>query len=177
LPQASFVISLEGGGVPLQKLELTHLHRTADPSLLAVLLATRHLALDQNGKDSLAAIRTAILETAPVMESLSNIEGVLEEFGTEASSTLFLFRTRFEALRLSDQLSTAAVTHRLRFGGLPRTVSPWIAWVFNDIGKAAVTEPEFSRAFGRCFAHNPVLTDGSSVDAAWRVASTFPGWA
>lgn len=151
--------------------KLKILHRTNDQTLRDFLLSSRKEVLRE----------TPPLPCLPLREELSTMAGarsltheaifhLVEELGEQADSSLILYRTRGEVLTASSYLSGRRTPHRLRFGGTPEVVAPWVAATIN----AAVSERE-SATFRRSDFRDAWeelqgswLIEGWDEDTAWQ---------
>jgi len=157
----------------VQKRTLETIHRTSDPELLTFMQRARRLVL-AGGKQATRKIQELAFEadgSNPPLDAKSFAELAKKVEPT----TLFLFRTRAEALEASRWLSASKVEHRLRFGDLPYAVSPWMAAVANVAGRADLTESQFIQAWAKVASDFPKLLAGWEADAAWQLLRRL-GW-
>lgn len=132
--------TLASGKGVVQK-ELSTDHRASSPEQKALLKESREIVLGGN-KDPATRLRKRLLAGSRLLtqsEFVKKLKGA-------SDSTLVLFRTRAECLEASNWLSEAGVSHRLRMGGLPRTIEPWIALVVNQIARAEFSEKDLTAA-------------------------------
>lgn len=147
-------------------IELRKYHRAADAKLKDLVLTVREIALGRTKvrKSRCDAVRKRISVHFPftddspvdVAKKLARIEG----------SKLVLFRTRFEALKLSGDLAGEKIPHRLRIGGFSSIVAPWIAAVLNRVPDPLFTDQQFDLAWNE-LAASTRWTEGWSRDDAW----------
>lgn len=161
---ASFFEVLRESKLKFLQHELKTLHRTSNLNLKRLLEASRRIVLDERHEDPAQALRGLLLGKASVFKSSALAERV-RLLGSDAEGALFLFRTRVEALEASSYLNKDGVPHRLRFGGLPHTVAPWVALSLAAIAKRDFTRQDFERALP-VFESSPSFA-GWEPEAAW----------
>lgn len=159
-------------GVGRHRLE--KVYRASSGELLNLMERSRQI-VTKNARQAAEQIR----ELAFNSDSASGADLTEDSFARLASdvepSTLFLFRTRAEALEASSWLTNQKVTHRLRFGSLPYAVAPWIAFIANATPGNDVSENQFDTAWRLASERHPALLARWEHDPAWRMFRTL-GW-
>ncbi len=154
---------------------LEKIYRASSGELLNLMQLSRRIVM-QNGKRAADKIR----ELAFQHDTAAGAELTEQSFAKLASevepSTLFLFRTRAEALEASQWLTKRNVAHRLRLGGLPYAVAPWIAFVANVTAAADMSESQFDDAWRFASERHVALLAKWDHDSAWRMLRRL-GWA
>jgi hypothetical protein len=157
----------------VQKRFLETIHRTGEKDLLTLMERARRLVLS-GGNHATEKIRRLAFEHDSAGTPLQE-----EAFARLAkqvdATTLFLFRTRAEALEASRWLSKNSVAHRLRFGDLPYAIAPWIAAVVNAAARKDLTEAQFGAAWEKVLSEFPKLLTGWDQESAWRMLRKL-GW-
>jgi hypothetical protein len=155
-------------GRDIQTLRLSTLHRTSNQGLVNLQTKARQVVLGRGVANRAADMRRLLLahSDGPSITGGEELATLISGFGPQAASTLVLFRTRSEVLRISAQLLGSGVGHRLRFGAAPYAVAPWIAVVVNKIARPEFGEADFERAFASM--ENPWLGRGWNHEDAWR---------
>src|SRR5262249_23308535 len=129
-------------GAGVVRCRLSTLHRTSNRGLIDLQTRARQIVIGESSRDRAAERRRLLLADAGGASlTATDVATIVSGLGAEARATLVLFRTRSEVLRISGQLLSDGMGHRLRFGGAPYAVAPWIAVVANSIGR-----PEFGEA-------------------------------
>lgn len=158
----------------VRRCSLEKIYRTSNGELLNLMERSRRI-VTQNGKRAADQIR----ELAFQYDSASGAELTEESFARLAAdvetSTLFLFRTRAEALEASSWLTNQKVAHRLRLGSLPYAVAPWIAFVANASSGNDVSENQFDDAWRLASERRAALLAKWERDPAWRMFRRL-GW-
>lgn len=162
-----------GAGVVLRR--LSTLHRTSNDLLITLQTQARQIVLGDGSADRAAEMRRLLLAHADggSITAGEDLATVVSGLGKQAASTLVLFRTRSEVLRISAQLFGNGVGHRLRFGSAPYAVAPWVAVVVNKIARPEFGEADFRQAFSTI--ENPWLARGWSHEDAWRTLRRLGG--
>lgn len=146
---------------------LGHLHRTADPALRRLLLGARQLVLDPDTEQPATALRHHLAKDMhPGWPEWKTLVPSLPE------DALVLFRRRGAALDASAWLASEGIRHRLRLGGLPQPVAPWVAALLHDAYETSGGARFLSRnACEETWAtlEGSYLTREWSFDRAWRV--------
>ena len=166
VPSISFVDLLTQ--IPgLHTHELGYLHRTADPALRSLLLGARQLVLDPSRKMPASDLRGSLIDNAGTPQSFR----VADVVPNLSEDSLLLYRRRVDVLADSAWLAGKGIQHRLRFGGLPRVVAPWIAAVLFDACKARKTHILTRADVADAWAGlgHTFLTQGWDFDRAWQV--------
>lgn len=151
-----------------EKTKLSTIHRTDSPELLAICTKSRSFCLDdaQCDVDRLDGVTDCI--TSHVSARANSIGKDADEWFTELDDdTLLLFRRRAECLRASSYLSGQNILHRLRMGGLPRPVDPWIGWLLSIHEGELLSRQEFDCLWED--RHIPGLFGDLQPDAAWKL--------
>ena len=164
-PAASFLEVLKESRLKYSARELKTLHRTSNPELKKLLLASREIVLNDRESNRAGKLRKLLLDGKPSFEP-KQLAAFVRALAASGEECLFLFRTRVEALEASSYLNKEAVPHRLRFGGLPQTVAPWVAVALATIARPDFTRTEFDRALP-AFEDMPSFS-GWDPDNAWR---------
>jgi len=116
---------------PFESVQLQTLFRTRDPELRHLLLGGRALVLDESIPDRANRLRAVLDARAEGTRKAMGytVDDLRELLRKDADDLFVLFRTRASALDASSWLlgKKPAIPHRLRFGALPVTVSPWVA--------------------------------------------------
>lgn len=158
---------------PFEPVQLQTLFRTRDPGLRRLLLGGRALVLDESISDRATRLRAVLDDRAEGTRkamgyTIDDLRGLL---GKDADDLFVLFRTRAGALDASSWLlgKKPAIPHRLRFGALPVTVSPWVALVVRGAfelagGTVQVREEHLLEAFESI--SNPWMVRGWSAPQA-----------
>lgn len=148
---------------------LKKVHRTASPVLAEIFTTVRRMVLDQKEEPATRAnnVRAAIER----LVGDPNLQARKIDSSTLADASLVLFRRRAEALQASALLHD--VPHRLRLGGLPACLAPWIGACFFDVTARRISRGDFNvlwrqRAVG-------ILPDAGSPDVAWNQLSVVAG--
>lgn len=129
-----------------QCLELTAIHRTADPVLSSLYRQGRELLRSNlSGIEKLKQIRTAVRslnhgKAFEIHEACDLPEDV-------ADDSFFLFRTRGEALYAAH--CTMDRPFRLRMAGLPHVLKTWLGVMFWDWARSDQTKEEFYERWSR----------------------------
>jgi hypothetical protein len=125
---------------------LSTLHRTRDPDLRQLLLASRKLMLDDQEPDRDRRLRAELARRTSIpKQGFGECMKALKPLVEGQPDTFLLFRTRAEALEASSWLvGTLGVQHRLRFGALPQVAAPWLSIVINMLW-AAYMRPRVTR--------------------------------
>jgi hypothetical protein len=120
-------------------LQLTQVHRTADPNLLAIftvlrrdLLAGRKSNLEQYVRSEIQRLAHA---DAGAVNSLN-----LAELPDDA---LVLMRNRMDVMNASSR--AGILPHRLRMSGLPLCIRPWVAQMLWDFTQRRISRDEFEK--------------------------------
>ena len=128
----------DAGGPNFTSMTLGKIHRTTSEGLLKIFSAVRDRVLDEQEQNLGLRERTAeqIKENAAEEKRKSS---KLSAKGLDSGS-LVLFRTRLEALTLSQHWG---VPHRLRMSGYGATLPSWLALCFYDSVKQYLSEEDF----------------------------------
>jgi hypothetical protein len=146
---------------------LGHLHRTADPDLRRLLLGARRLVLDGEVPRRASTLRSILAERmTPGRPEWRTLVPSLPD------DALILFRRRGPVLDASAWLAAKGIPHRLRMGGLPQPVAPWVAALLHDAFEKNNRLPSLPRescevawnALGEGY-----LTRGWTFERAWPV--------
>jgi hypothetical protein len=146
---------------------LGHLHRTANPDLRRLLLGARSLVLDPQISEPATTLRAILAEqTIPGWPVWNDFVPTL------SADSLILFRRRGPVLEASAWLANAGIPHRIRIGGLPQPVAPWLAALVHDAYEKSGRQSSLTRstceqswvALGDSY-----LTRGWTFDRAWSV--------
>jgi hypothetical protein len=123
------------GGTRFDRRTLETLHRTGSQQLRRVFQGSRAL-LGRNGAAGYAALRASLTAQAPGAEPA--VEAIRER-----SDHLLLYRYRRDVLRLSHELCSEGVPHRLRLSRVPVCVPPWIGWLLSACPRLALDRASF----------------------------------
>lgn len=162
--------SLQGA---VQRLSLTTVHRTSSAALLDLLRLARTQALHGRSGQRLYGVRAVLGEgTGDAVHRVAALPEILERIGEASARTLVLFRRRVEALVALSYIRDAGLTCRLRVGGMPRLVAPWIAVVANELADRGsigfITRAAFLGAW-QAACHGRRLADGVDPETAWQL--------
>lgn len=155
----------------VQRISLTDVHRTANPELLDLLRRARTAALYSPPGQRLDGVREVL--AAGAGEAVHDRKELLERLvGDARDNTLVLFRRRIDALLTLSYIRDAGINCRLRIGGMPRLVTPWIAVVANELAVrgsvGSITNQAFLDAW-QVSCHGWRHSDGVTPDVAWRL--------
>lgn len=145
---------------------------TAGPELVDLLAKARTITL-AGGEGASEGVRELL-----IAEGGGWSDKELKDLASrsEIQSSLVLFKSCVEVLAASWQLAKDdGQPHGLRFGGLPRRVEPWIAFVLNEIGENRFTQAQFETAW--IGLETLRLAEGWSCQAAWDLLFEFGGQA
>lgn len=161
---AELLGSVPGVEPPVQ---LLHLHRTAEPRLRRLLLGARKLVLDPATPLPATSLRSILRQD--MNDGWPDWKEIVPALPDDA---LVLFRRRGAVLDASAWLAGAGIPHRLRLGGLPQPVAPWVAILLHDVldgngGQPVLSFDEAERAWAAL--EGGYLTRGWAFDGAWRV--------
>ena len=150
---------------------LTKIHRTQQPSCLAVFHGTRE---ELEGQPVISGhvdrVRARIREACGNDVGSTTHDNLAGFLGRAAdSSTLVLFRRRADVLFASSFCSDAGVEHRLRVSGAPIVVSPWIGWLFGETADALMTRESFDQLWDRQANRAAASFVGHLRDDCWSV--------
>lgn len=150
-------------------LVLKKIHRTDAKSLLRIFEEVREVVLSKKttGADRLAEVNRRIDELAD-----GRVESV-DRIAAERMPHLILYRRRFDVLMASSFLSAAGVRHRLRMGGMPSGVFPWVGATLAEHTDPTIDREQFTRRWNGL--PNDALRAGWNLDAAWNVLLRFAG--
>lgn len=133
----SLLDALAGRG--FRQMELTEVHRTADPNLLAIftglrgdLLSGRKVNLEKHVKSEIR--RLAHADAGEVAKL---------KLDTVPADALVLMRNRLDVLLASSH--AGLLPHRLRMSGLPICVRSWVAQLFWDYTERRITRNDFEK--------------------------------
>lgn len=159
--EKSFVDHFDFQNNGYQCLELTKIHRTDDPALLALFRDTRKAVMERKeGWNKPLSVIEQIRKSGPFRGN--ETEKLFLQDGD-----LVLFRKRVAALIASQFCPDL---FRLRLPGYPSAVFPWIGLCFWDWKKPLITRGEFESLWKKV----PVpLHDGFYVDKAWNLLTHF----
>lgn len=146
---------------------LGHLHRTADLELRRLLLGARSLVLDPRVVEPATTLRTILAER--MSRDRPDWKALVPTLPDDA---LILFRRRGPALDASAWLAGAGIPHRLRLGGLPQPVAPWVAALLHDAYEKNGHLPSITRdTCEQAWAvlGDSYLTRGWTFERAWPV--------
>jgi hypothetical protein len=116
------------------KVWLKEVFRTSRPELLEMMSFARHCVLKEEPGKRLGVLRERLeCEAGQECVNLRNVAETVKLLGEDTQEALVLFRRRVDVLVTLGRLRDAGLTCRLRIGGLPRAVAPWIAAVANEI--------------------------------------------
>lgn len=151
----------------LPPISLGHLHRTADPELRRLLLGARSLVLDPETMKPASSLRSILAERMrPERPEWQTLVPSLPD------DALVLFRRRGAVLDASAWLAAAKIPHRLRLGGLPQPIAPWVAALLHDAYEQNNRLPRLTRdVCERAWTALEVsyLTRGWTFERAWSV--------
>ncbi|MGF6316126.1 UvrD-helicase domain-containing protein [Pseudomonas frederiksbergensis] len=150
-------------------MSLTEVHRTSSPELREIFTRVRGMVLAPTGSPTQrsADVRAAIerITGEPTLRAPTlNITELPE-------ASLVLFRRRAEALMASAQLKD--VPHRLRLGGMPNCLPPWIAACFFDFTEPRLGQADFEALWNARVAD--VLPGSGNMADAWTKLSELAG--
>lgn len=153
LPQR---LRLAGG---FTQVALENVHRTDSPVLREIFTKVRGMVLDHAGSPSIRGnhVRAAV----KLLTGDSNLQARTLDGSKLTDTSLVLFRRRAEALQASAMMQ--AVPHRLRLGGLPVCLQPWIGACFFDFIAPRISRVEFANLWAERVSS---ILRGSG-DAAW----------
>lgn len=148
---------------------LKKIHRSASPILQEIFTTVRGIVLDPSSEPTAREreVRSTIEKLAgdPALQA-RKIDG-----STLIDTSLVLFRRRAEALQASAILNH--VPHRLRLGGLPSILAPWISACFFDVTAQRICRTDFDHLWnGRVVG---ILPDSGDSEAAWNRLSAVAG--
>jgi hypothetical protein len=157
----------------VQRLALTTVHRTSNAALLDLLRRARMQALGGRSGQRLYGVRAVLGEgTDDAVHGVADLPVLLERIGEASARTLVLFRRRVDALLALSYIRDAGLACRLRVGGMPRLVAPWIAAVANELALrgsiGSITNAAFLDAW-QAACHGRRLSDGVDPEKAWRL--------
>ncbi len=145
-----------------QRRALTKMHRTESPELITLLEGLRLDVIVDEGASAerLEDVANRIREGAS-----GNVGRFTPKELYELDNTLVLFRTRAEVLQASAYALTDRIPHRLRIGGAPQCVRPWISQIFYDYFERSI---DFDVFAARWEARKYFLsTCGQTARSAW----------
>lgn len=155
-------------------IRLRKLYRASDGDLCRFMESTRSIVLSGES-DVTRTIRELAFKHVDADETPLDEIAFAQLVRRADSCTLFLFRTRVEVLEASRWLSNQNVRHRLRLGGLPYAVAPWIGATVGPTGARDISEAEFAERWGIVAASNEYLVSGWQLEDAWRTLRKL-GW-
>lgn len=125
----------------LTESQLHKIYRTEDPKLLQLY---ERLRLDI--LDSTPDTKTSFSDRKSIVTAAAHIHHE-RPFSSEdilaGETPLVLFRQRFEVARASSYLSKDGFVHRLRMGGLPKVLAPWLALTIGRAKSDSLTFKDF----------------------------------
>ena len=140
-----------------RQLQLTTVHRTKDPNLLAIFTDLRRELLAGGRKDLEQHMRREIRRLAHADAGRAadlRIDKLSED-------TLVLMRSRLDVLIASSYAGLHP--HRLRLSGLPICIRPWPAHLFWDFTSRRITRSEFEKRW-----HDRNVQAPFGCDEAWQ---------
>jgi hypothetical protein len=149
----------------LESLELRVTHRFS-PELDTFLGGARKVA----ASDELSGVEKQTQLGDQIRDSATEFRRDLNAIAAslaEKQNVLVLSRTRREVVQASSFFLSNGVAHRLRMGGMPDCIQPWIARVFDDFSETTIDEPLFKRRFAT--ACEPVFPHEPASERAWAV--------
>lgn len=160
--------SLQGS---VERLSLMTVHRTSNTALLDLLRRARTQALNGRPGQRLYGVRAVLGEgTGEAVHGVQALPALLERIGEAEARTLVLFRRRFDALLALSYIRNAGLACRLRIGGMPRLMAPWIAAVANELAVrgsiGSITNAAFLDAW-QAACDGRRLSDGVDPERAW----------
>lgn len=140
---------------------LKKVHRTASPVLHEIFTSVRSLVLDQTASPVERAenVRAEVDRLA----GAKDLQAKTLRDSSLAGASLVLFRRRAEVLQASAV--TQAVPHRLRLGGLPVCLQPWIAACLFDFIGQRIARDEFDSRWSERVSG--VLPECGDSEGAW----------
>lgn len=163
----------------VQRLSLTTVHRTSEVALLDRLRLARMQAVSARSGHRLYGVRAVLGEgTGDAVHGVQDLPALLERIGDASARTLVLFRRRVDALLALSYIRDAGLACRLRVGGMPRLVAPWISAVANELAVRGslgnITNTAFLEAW-QAGCHGRRLSDGVDPEKAWRLLLQIGG--
>jgi len=157
----------------VQRVSLTTVHRTSNAALLELLRLARAQALGGRSGQRLYGVRAVLGEGAgDAVHRVTGLPALLERIGEASTRTLVLFRRRVDALLALSYVRDAGLACRLRVGGMPRLVAPWIAAVANELAvrgsPGSITNGAFLDAW-QAACHGRRLSEGVDPGRAWQL--------
>jgi hypothetical protein len=146
-----------------KEIKLSTIHRTDSP-VLVKLIEDLRLDILINEKQA----KNIFVETAGKIFTGSDqlAAGFDVDLFKEYQSALVLFRKRGEVLRASSMASSSGVAHRLRLGGMPQCIKPWIAQMFYDYEEQFIDKKTFVRRWD--LRDYFLDTSGDTCHSAWK---------
>jgi hypothetical protein len=145
-------------GYPIEKYELSHVHRTSSSRLSRLFISARAQMLSSGSNEALDGIRTSIREAA------DRIWG--DPFATHLEpDELVLHRFRYDALRHFGRYAKPGRPAQLRLPGLPDAIHPWVGLIFSELTGDRIREEDFMNAWARRFSTN--LSGLPDASGAW----------
>jgi hypothetical protein len=168
--------SLQGS---VQRRSLTTVHRTSKEALLDLLRRARALTLEGPSGQRLGGVRTMLAAGGEdAVHGVRDLPALLERIGEAQPRTLVLVRRRVDALLSLSYIRDAGLSCRLRVGGMPRLVAPWIAAVANELAVrgsiGSITNASFLDAW-QSVCHGRRLADSMDPELAWRLLLLIGG--
>ncbi|MGE8096357.1 UvrD-helicase domain-containing protein [Pseudomonas fluorescens] len=142
-------------------MSLTEVHRTSSPELREIFTTVRGMVLTPTGSPTQrsADVRAAIER----ITGEPDLKAPTLDITSLPAASLVLFRRRAEALMASAQLKD--VPHRLRLGGMPSCLPPWIAACFFDFKESRLGREDFGALWSARVAD--VLPGSGNMTDAW----------
>lgn len=140
---------------------LEKVHRTASPVLHEIFTSVRGLVLDQTY--SPVARASKVRAEVERLAGAKDLHAKRLKDSSLVGASLVLFRRRVEVLQASAV--TQAVPHRLRMGGLPVCLLPWIAVCLFDFREQRIARDEFISRWSERV--NGVLPECGDSEDAW----------
>lgn len=152
-----------------QSESLSQVHRTSSPELLEIFTTVRGMVLSPSIESSQRSteVRTAIER----LTGHTNLQARSLDIATLPPTALILFRRRAEALMASAHLKGAP--HRLRLGGMPSCIPPWVAVCFFDIVSPRLGKDDFEKRWQERVAET--LPGSGHMDSAWEKLTGIAG--
>lgn len=163
----------------VRRVTLTIVHRTANAALLDQLRRARTHALRGPSGRRLDGVRAVLGEGAgDKLHGTADLATLLARTGEASARTLVLFRRRVDALLALSYIRDAGLTCRLRVGGMPRLIAPWIAAVANEVALkgalGSIRQSVFLDAWQAACLGNR-LADGVDPERAWLLLQQIGG--
>lgn len=140
-----------------RQMNLTQIHRTADPNLLSIFTELRRDLLDGRRKDIEKHVRNEIRRLAH--EDAGEVSTL--NLAELPEDSLVLMRNRLDVLIASSH--AGLLPHRLRLSGMPVCIRAWVAHLLWDYVQRRITRADFEQRW-----HDRSFQAPFDCEEAWK---------